>query len=739
MTISVDGQQLAFVEGDTVAIAIVRNGQHPSHGGTLCLAGDCGNCVADVDGTAFVRTCQVKATDTTTVKRHPAVGGPPIAALDTTETRQQFDHIPVRRETADLVVIGAGDSGGAAAAVDGDDAGRLVTILDTRDGNEVVGVYGGPTVIVRTTTGMLHLRANDVIIATGAAELHPLCEGATLAGIYTPSAARKLKEASVDLGNLVAIGGTGIDMPGRHVDGTVVAFIGESHVIAVVTEDADGNQDAHPCDSVVVGVGFSPRDLLLRMTHDDHVTVVGPAAQKFNLPPCPDRGTVCPCSKTTVDDLNMVWDKGFTELELIKRASLAGTGTCQGAVCGPYLRSYVAERSGQTPEMFTARPASRQITLAEAGAGVHPEPFRRTALHDENTQAGANLDRFGNWWRPWNYGNHEGEYHAVRNAVSLGDVSTLGKMIVDGPDTVELLERLYPTTISDVKPGRSRYVLLLNERGHIIDDGMVCREADTRFVLTFTSGGAANAEAFVRDWIETWNLDVRVLDRTMSLAAINVTGPRAGELLQRVGVENPPKFLQHQHGLVAGIECHIMRLSFTGESSFELHHAVERSAELWRALMAAGADMGIKPHGLQTLFGLRLEKGHIIVGMDTEMDTTPRRVNMDWAVKMSKPDFIGRTALERTAKLADQRRLHGFEMDGEAPVEGTPITVDGQIHGHVSSTFTSPTLGKAIMLGWLKKGTSLDGSPITHVEIGGRPATVVETPFFDHAGARARA
>jgi glycine cleavage system T protein len=739
MTISVDGQQLAFVEGDSVAIAIVRNGQHPLHGGTLCLAGDCGNCVAEVDGTAFVRTCQVQAHDMTMVKRHPAVGGPNIAQLDTTETRQQFDHIPVRRETADLVVIGAGDSGGAAAAVEGDDAGRLVTILDTRDGNEVVGVYGGPTVVVRTVTGMRHIRANDVIIATGAAELHPVCEGSMLAGIYTPAAARKLKEASVDLGNLVAIGGTGIDMPGRHVDGTVVAFIGEGRVIAVVTEDADGNQDAHPCDSVVVGVGFSPRDLLLRMTQDEHVTVVGPAAQKFALPACPDRGTVCPCSKTTVDDINMVWDKGFNQLELLKRSSLAGTGTCQGSVCGPYLRSYVAERSGETPEMFTARPASRQITLAEAGAGVHPEPFRRTALHEENTLAGANLDRFGNWWRPWNYGDHEGEYHAVRNAVSLGDVSTLGKMIVDGPDSVELLERLYPTTIADIKPGRSRYVLLLNERGHIIDDGMVCRESDTRFVLTFTSGGAANAEAFVRDWIETWNLNVNILDRTMSLAAINVTGPRAGELLQRVGVENPPKFLQHQHGPVAGIACHIMRLSFTGEASFELHHAVDRSAELWRALMAAGQDMGIRPHGLQTLFGLRLEKGHIIVGMDTEMDTTPRRVNMDWAVKMSKPNFIGRAALERTAKLPDQRRLYGFEMEGEAPVEGTPILVDGQIHGHVSSTFTSPTLGKAIMLGWLKRGASLDGEAITHVEIGGRPATLVEPPFFDHEGARARA
>ena len=739
MTISVDGHSLDFQPADSVAIAIVRNGQHPLHGGTLCLTGDCGNCVAEVDGIAFVRTCQVAATDETVVKRHPALGGPTIAALDTTETRQQFDHIPVRRETADLVVIGAGDSGGAAAAVDGDDAGRLVTILDTRDGNEVVGIYGGPTVIVRTRDGMRHIRATDVIVATGAAELHPVCEGSMLAGIYTPTAARKLRDASVNLGNMVAIGGTGIDMPGRHIEGTIVSFVGTDRVIAVVTEDADGNQDAHPCDSVVVGLGLSPRDLLLRMTSDPHVTIVGPAAQKFALPACPDRGVVCPCSKTTVDDLNGVWDKGFNELELMKRSSLAGTGTCQGAVCGPYLRSYVAERSGEVPEMFTARPASRQITLAEAGAGVYPDPFRRTGLHEENLAAGGNLDRFGNWWRPWNYGDHEGEYHAVRNAVSLGDVSTLGKMIVDGPDSVALLERLYPTTISDIKPGRSRYVLLLNERGHIIDDGMVCRETDTRFVLTFTSGGAANAEAFVRDWIETWNLDVHALDRTMSLGAINVTGPRSGELLKRVGVENPPKFLQHHHGEVAGVPCHIMRLSFTGEASFELHHAADRSAELWRSLMAAGADMGIKPHGLQTLFGLRLEKGHIIVGMDTEMDTTPKRVNMDWAVKMSKPYFVGRAALERTAKLPDQRRLHGFTMDGDAPVEGTPIVVDGEIHGHVASSFTSPTLGHAIMLGWLKKGASLDGEPNTEVTIGGRTATVVEPPFFDHEGARARA
>ena len=302
--------------------------------------------------------------------------------------------------------------------------------------------------------------------------------------------------------------------------------------------------------------------------------------------------------------------------------------------------------------------------MGEAAAGVHLDPWRRTSLHGEHLALGARMDRFGGWWRPWNYGDHVSEYWAVREGVSLGDVSTLGKMIVSGPDVVEALERLYPNHVHDIKIGRSRYVLILNERGHIIDDGMVVREADTRFVLTFTSGGAAAAEMWVRDWIETWGLRVHILDQTMSLAAINVTGPLASRLLVSVGLADPPKFLQHRHVDVAGVPCHVLRLSFTGETSFELHHPADQSVELWQTLMDAGAPLGVKPHGLQALFGMRLEKGHIIVGMDTEMDTTPRRVGMEWAVKLDKPgDFLGKTALIRTAASA-RRAPPGRAHDG---------------------------------------------------------------------------
>ena len=727
MRIAVDDEPIEYAEGDSVAAAIVRAGQHPQHGGTLCLAGDCGNCCAEIDGIAFTRTCLTPARPGLRVVRHPQVGAPalrldppvdPVASPNHTATT-------LRRQHADLVVIGAGESGVAAASTARSE-GRDVTVLAGELGHDVVGVYPGPVVIVREAPGaMLHVHAHDVVIATGAAELHPVCEGNMLRGIYTAAAADHLLAAGIDLGAVTTVD---LEQLSR-IEGA------DGQVTGITTHDGTTT----PCEAVVVtSAHAAPRDLLARMVADPHVRAVGAAAAAYELPPAPTAGIVCPCSKVTVDDLEMVWDKGFQHLELVKRASLCGTGTCQGSACMPHLRAFVSAKLGHPAAPFTGRPASRQLTISEAAADMHLDPFRRTALHDEHIGLGARMDRFGGWWRPWNYGDFLDEYWAVREGVSLGDVSTLGKMIVTGPDVVEALERIYPTTIHDIRPGRSRYVLLLNERGHLIDDGMVCREAtddgSDRFVLTFTSGGASFAEAWIRDWIESWDLDVHILDRTLALGAINVTGPLASELLRRVGLAEPPRFLQHVHIEISGIPCHVLRLSFTGEASFELHHPRTHSVELWQQLMDAGRDLGVKPHGLQALFALRLEKGHVIVGMDTEMDSTPRRLNMDWAVKLDKADFIGRTALLRTANLDDHRRLFGLTMQGPAPTEGAPIWVGDDIVGHVTSSFHSPGLGHAVMLGWQKHTPFVDT-----VTIDGRQARVAQPPFYDPQGARARA
>ncbi len=742
--IVVDGRPVPFEAGDSVAMAILRGGEVPGRGGTLCLAGDCGNCLAQVDGIAYVRTCQTAATPGLRVARHPAgvmPALPVVAATDLTATplpsRTELHHVEV-----DVAVVGGGSSGRAAAA-EAERAGKSVRVLDAGSGEEVVAIYAGPMLVVRTPQGMLHVHPREIVVATGAAEIHPVCPGNRLAGIVTARAAEWLHDAGVDLGRVVAVGSPPPGTWATQVSGRLVRFEGDDdspdgapgRVRAVVTADpATGAETTAPADTVVVGLGLAPRDLLARMAGAVPVTVVGEAADDRSLPPPPTQGVVCGCMGTTVSDLGDAWEHGFTELELLKRSSQACLGTCQGGACLPNVRSWIAARTSVVPDPFTARPASRQITLAEAAADTYVDAFRRTPLHDEHLAAGARMDRFGGWWRPWHYGDAVSEYWAVREGVSIGDVSTLGKLVVSGPDVVELLERLYPCHVADIKPGRSRYALLLNERGHVMDDGMILRDSETRFVLSFTSGGAANAEMWVRDWIDVWGLNVHVLDRTMSLAAINVTGPLAATLLRRAGLADPPRFLGHVRAEIAGVPCHVMRLSFTGEAAFELHHPVDRSVELWRALLALGEDLGIRPHGLQALFGCRLEKGHVIVGMDTELDTTPRRLGMDWAVRMEKPRFIGRASLERTAKLEDHRRWLGFSMDGPAPTEGSPILSDGEVVGNVTGSWHSPLLGKALMLGWLRR------TPFpTAVEIDGREAVVTRTPFYDPEGHRARA
>jgi glycine cleavage system aminomethyltransferase T len=723
----VDGRPIAFRADDSLAIAIVRGGEVPGRGGTLCFAGDCGNCLAEVDGVAYVRTCQVPARPGAVVVRHPAAGKPPLPTLDGADlTRSpRGSEVPVRRLDVAVAVIGDGASGRAAAKAARSER-REVLVLDAADGVEVVGIYPGRSIVAREPGGMLQVRADEIVVATGSAEIQPVCPGSDLAGILTADAAARLVAAGIDLGRVMRVGRE------------LVRFEGdpEGRVTAVVTADAAGTETITTCDTAVVELGRAPRDVLARMSPDRAIASAGSAADDHPLPPAPTSGVVCPCMGTTVDDLTAAFDQGYTHLELMKRASWAGLGPCQGGACMPHVRAFLAAKTGTIPDPFTARPAARQVTLAEAAADVAIDAFRRTPLHEEHLALGARMDRFGGWWRPWHYGDAVAEYWAVREGVSIGDVSTLGKLVVSGPDVVEALERLYPCHVADIKPGRSRYALLLNERGHVMDDGMILRDAETRFTLTFTSGGAANAEMWLRDWIDTWGLRVHVMDRTMSLAAINVTGPLATTLLARIGLPEAPRFLGHVRLDIAGVPCHVMRLSFTGEAAFELHHPLDGSVALWRALLDRGADLGIRPHGLQALFGLRLEKGHVIVGMDTELDTTPRRLGMDWAVRMEKPAFIGRASLERTGKLPETRRWMGFTMDGPAPTEGTPIRSidDGEIVGNVTGSWSSPLLGKALMLGWQRRAPFAE-----RVEIDGREAVFAPTPFYDPEGRRARA
>lgn len=729
-TFSIDGTDVAFRDGESILTALVRAGEHPTSGGCLCFGGDCPHCVATVDGVSYVRTCQTAARRGLVVQRHPDGEAPALPIR-----REAAEPPPLRHVHVDMVIIGGGESGHNARRAAGS-AGLDALVLDAYDGHEVVGIYDGPLVVARTDSGMMHVHADEVVVATGAAEIQPVAPGNDLIGLVTVRAAEILVEAGIDLGRAIGVG----DVPDadwlRPVPGTLVRFEGAGAVRAVVVLDADGGETTHACDTVVVGLGFYPRDALARMGRGLEVSVVGDAASEPVLPPCPAAGTVCPCSGVTVEDLDEIWDRGFHEMELLKRASLAGTGTCQGGACIPHLRSFIEARGGELQPAFTARPVTRQVTMGEISAGRFHPAHPRTPLDQVHRDVGATMDRIGGWWRPWTYGDTDAEIAAVRSGVSIGDVSTLGKMVVTGPDAEAFLQKIYPTDVSTIRPGRSRYVLMLNERGYVMDDGMVCKVSDTEWVLTFTSGGASHAEMWMRDWASSGGYDVRLMNQTMSLGAINVTGPRAHELVEAVGLVDPPPWLGHSLADVAGVPCRVFRLSFTGEVSYELHHAADRSVALWRALLDAGRSLGVVPHGLDALTRLRLEKGHVLVGQDTDYDSTPRRIDHRWAVNMDSGDFVGRQALLRTDRIPLDKQLVGLEMDGVAPFEGAVIWNGDDYAGYVTSASWSDTLGKGVMLGWLDM---VDGALPETVTIEGHQARRVSVPFYDPDGGRARA
>ncbi|NJM41382.1 MAG: hypothetical protein HC853_11770 [Anaerolineae bacterium] len=680
-----------------------------------------------------MRSCQTQAQAGMVVERHHAHGYPPMPMSD-----RQGPETEMRHVFCDVVVIGQGEAGRAETATV-TAQGQHVISLEANAGEEVIGIYPGPLVVARTKEGVLAVHPRvEIVVATGASEIQAVVPGNQLQGIVTTRAAAQLAQAGIDLGRVVSIGVAPDGVVAQKSDGELIQIEGETKVQAMVMRDTNGVERRIECDTVSVGLGFTPRNALVRMGNGLPVRAVGDCAREGDIPPPPTAGIVCPCSNVSVDDLQSVWERGFRELELVKRASLAGTGTCQGCGCLPHIRSFLASKGGALQAPFTARPVTRQLTLGEIAAGAHHAATARTALDAEHRKLGANMQRVGGWWRPWNYGNTLEEYWAVREAVSLGDVSTLGKMIISGPDALEALERLYPTKVSTIKAGKSRYVLLLDERGYVLDDGLISKDSETRYLLTFTSGGSTTAELWLRDWIESWGLDVRLMNQTQSLGAINVTGPLANELMRRAGLAEPLAFMEHKRATIADVPCRVYRLSFTGEVSYELHHPAEHSVKLWRSLMGFGADLGIKPHGIEALVRmLRLEKGHIIVGQDSDFDSTPRRLNHEWAVKLDKAYFVGKQAILRTNKLPLDKQLVGLEMDGPAPLEGSVIYNGAEYGGYVTSSNFSPVLGKAVLLGWVR--LSADGALPERVTIDGRTARRAALPFYDGEGTRARA
>jgi sarcosine oxidase subunit alpha len=246
-------------------------------------------------------------------------------------------------------------------------------------------------------------------------------------------------------------------------------------------------------------------------------------------------------------------------------------------------------------------------------------------------------------------------------------------------------------------------------------------------------------EAWLRNWADRLGSRAHIVNRTAQLGAINVTGPHARDLLAKLSDDDLSRRAIPYPGFaditVAGVPCRAIAVGFVGELSFELHHPRGRSVALWDALLEAGREWGIRPHGLDALDVLRLEKGHIYLGQDTMPDDHPAKLGLDWVVAMDKEDFVGKRALERMAALPLERKLVGLRFDG-SPQRGSPMSVDGQIVGRVTSCTDSEAVGAPIGLGWIR---AVDGVFPAQLRAADLTATVVPTPFYDPKGARLRA
>jgi glycine cleavage system aminomethyltransferase T len=229
------------------------------------------------------------------------------------------------------------------------------------------------------------------------------------------------------------------------------------------------------------------------------------------------------------------------------------------------------------------------------------------------------------------------------------------------------------------------------------------------------------------------------VDLTPERGAILVAGPRARELLAALS-DDPLDAASFPHlGVreitVAAIACRAIRSGFVGELAFELHHPRRRGPDLWRALMEAGASLGVLPHGLDALEVLRLEKGHLYIGQDTLPDDTPSKLGLEWAVDLGKEGFSGRQALERLGAGPVPRRLVGLRFErGGSELRGMPLQHGRRIVGRVTSAAVSPALGATIGLGWIRRGE--DGGTPPVVRAGAIDAEVSPTPFYDPEGTR---
>ncbi|MGH8249409.1 MAG: sarcosine oxidase subunit alpha family protein [Steroidobacteraceae bacterium] len=469
----------------------------------------------------------------------------------------------------------------------------------------------------------------------------------------------------------------------------------------------------------------------------------------------------------TANDLALAAREGFRSIEHVKRYTTTGMATDQGKTSNLNALDIVSQHLGKSITavgLTTFRMPYTPVTFgsfAGVARGDLFDPVRRTPMHAWAAERGAVFEDVGLWKRARYFprareGMHAAvarECLAVRRGCGIFDASTLGKIAVIGPDAAEFLNRLYINNWTNLAAGRARYGILLRDDGFIYDDGVVTRLSADRFYVTTTTGGAARVLAMMEDYRQTeWpDLDVWLTSTTEQYAVIAVQGPLARQVLAPLVADCDISHgaLPHMgsaYGRIAGMPMMLARVSFSGELGYEVIVPADQGLAVWEAIHAAGAVHGITPYGTETMHVLRAEKGYVIVGQDTDGTVTPDDAGLAWAIGHSKPDFVGKRALERAAmKNPNRKQLVGLRTADPATVleEGAQVAATAgqkppmKLCGHVTSSYPSAALGHSVALAMVEGGRARHGQTL-HVPMpGGDIAVQVTSPvFYDPDGAR---
>ena len=452
----------------------------------------------------------------------------------------------------------------------------------------------------------------------------------------------------------------------------------------------------------------------------------------------------------TVHDISNAIADGFEHVQLIKRYSTVGMGPSQGrhsslatAEVTANVRNISLEETGIT----TARPPLTAEPIA-LSAGETWHQYRLSAMHDQHIQLKAELLQAGQWLRPAFY-PRDGETRedaicremiTVRNSAGLIDVSTLGGIDLRGPDAGELLNRLYTSGFKGLAIGKLKYALMTNEAGVVIDDGVAARLTEQHYYVTATTTGVDQVYRQMLKWNVQWKLDVDITNCTSAIAAVNIAGPESRKILSAVTEVDLSQaafpYLGAVAGSVAGIPARILRLGFVGELGYEIHVPRTYGNALWQALMDVPGNL--TPFGVETQRLLRLEKGHIIIGQDTDAMSNLYELGLQTTIAQKKPFFLGKRTSEELGRKPLMRQLNGFSIDSAdlnlVPEESCLVLDDGKISGRVTSACYSPTLNKIIGLAY----TTPEATTITIKLADGRriSANVVSPHFYDPGAER---